>query len=287
LPPGVTIDAGVVFPVGWSAGDALPAGVSISPGAAFPPGWTPGDPLPPGVTINAGAIVPAGWSPTNPPPAWFAPGGAGLPIPPDGVLPPLYLPPGLQSPPHVPQPRSPVSIPVITEFTSDSYDDDGYWNAGGNLYDSTTFNWIGNRFGLYYNNWYTFKNITINKGKTIKTAKICFTASGSASGTPFDLKIHGNSSATPANPTTAAEADAITLTANNVAWSPEDFVVYNSVETPEIKSIIQEIINGASWASGNSLMMLIKPVVPAGDARGFITYEDAGAGQMPTLHIET
>jgi len=82
LPPGVTIDAGVVFPVGWSAGDALPAGVTISPGAVFPPGWTPGDPLPPGVTIDAGAIVPAGWSPTNPPPNWFAPGGAGLQVPP-------------------------------------------------------------------------------------------------------------------------------------------------------------------------------------------------------------
>ena len=102
LPPGVTIDAGVVFPVGWSAGDALPAGVTISPGAVFPPGWTPGDPLPPGVTIDAGAIVPAGWSPTNPPPNWFAPGGAGLPIPAGGALPPLYLFPGLQSPPHRP-----------------------------------------------------------------------------------------------------------------------------------------------------------------------------------------
>jgi len=109
LPPGVEIDTGAVFPPGWTPGDPLPPGVIVPPGTVFPPGWTPGDPLPPGVIIDTVTILPPGWTPENPPPPWFAPDGTGPQIPPGGVLPPLYLPPGLQSPPHVSYPRSPVS----------------------------------------------------------------------------------------------------------------------------------------------------------------------------------
>jgi|GEM_PF-6595372 len=107
LPEGMTWEQ--VFPPGWTAGDALPPGVSINANMVDVAGWSAGDPMPSGPGVNTAAILPAGWSPTNPPPAWFTPGGAGLPIPPGGALPPLYLPPGLQSPPHTAQPRSPIS----------------------------------------------------------------------------------------------------------------------------------------------------------------------------------
>jgi len=148
LPPGVTIDAGVVFPVGWSAGDALPAGVTISPGAVFPPGWTPGDPLPPGVTIDAGAIVPAGWSPTNPPPNWFVPGGTpGPAIPPGGVLPPLYLAPWEPGPVHRPYPSPAGGLSI---WFSDFFTDLSNWNIV--TYSDASITIVDGKARLYANN---------------------------------------------------------------------------------------------------------------------------------------
>jgi len=108
-PPGVIVPPNYTVPPSWIPFTyfILPPGETWE--QIFSPGWTEGDPFPDGVNLEPGTTLPPGWTPENPPPAWFTPGGSGFAIPPGGVLPPLYLPPGLQSPPHTPQPRSPVS----------------------------------------------------------------------------------------------------------------------------------------------------------------------------------
>ena len=115
LPAGVTISPGAVFPPGWTPGDTLPAGVTISPGAVFPPGWTAGDPLPAGVTISPGAVFPPGWTAGDPLPAGVTFGVSQRPSVLGGAIPPIFLFPGLQSPPH-----RPIQIPIdegIAEVT--------------------------------------------------------------------------------------------------------------------------------------------------------------------------
>jgi len=107
LPDGVSINANVVDVAGWSAGDALPDGVSINANVVDVAGWSAGVPMPSGPGVNTAAILPAGWSPTNAPPAWFAPGGKGLPVYPGGNAPPLYLPPWEPGPPHSPPQQLP------------------------------------------------------------------------------------------------------------------------------------------------------------------------------------
>jgi len=115
MPSGPGVNTAEIVPAGWTAGDALPDGVSINANMVDVAGWSAGDPMPSGPGVNTAAILPAGWSPTNPPPAWFAPGGAGLQIPPGGALPPLFLPPFEPGPVHVPfpAPTAPTYIEVV------------------------------------------------------------------------------------------------------------------------------------------------------------------------------
>lgn len=138
-PPGVIVPPNYTVPPSWIPFTYFILDPGLTWEEAFPPGWTAGDPLPDGVSLEPGSTLPPGWTPENPPPNWFAPGGAGLPIPPGGVLPPLYLPPGLQSPPHVPQPRSPISAKATCFYVKvtrgdgtvidDSAELDGYFDV--------------------------------------------------------------------------------------------------------------------------------------------------------------
>ena len=72
------------------------------------------------------------------------------------------------------------------------------------------------------------------------------------------LKIYGHKVSNSAAPTTAAEFTQIQqhLTTASVDWHPTS-LVWQSTTTPEIASVVNEIVNQSGWASGNSLTIYI------------------------------
>ncbi len=74
-------------------------------------------------------------------------------------------------------------------------------------------------------------------------------------------------------------------TAASVAWSPAAWPTRNEVgpdqRTPNISSLIQEIVNLTGWSEGNSVVIII-----TGDGERVAESFDGIAGAAPLLHIE-
>jgi hypothetical protein len=101
-----------------------------------------------------------------------------------------------------------------------------------------------------------FLNITIPKGATIDAAYLTITARDSDNLNDVNSKIHGEDVDDAATFSDLADYQGRDRTTAVVNWdgiaSWTENVEYNS---PEIKTIIQEIIDRAGWASGNDLVI--------------------------------
>jgi hypothetical protein len=129
-----------------------------------------------------------------------------------------------------------------------------------------------------------FTGANIPVGATITNATIQFTAhsSGSAA-TTLTVKGHKNTNA-PTFTSTGHDITARPVTTASVTWSPATWASDArgaAQKTPELKTIVQEIVNQAGWASGRPLVFIISGT---GDrsAKAF----DNGTALAATLHIE-
>ncbi len=108
-----------------------------------------------------------------------------------------------------------------------------------------------------------FRNVQIPYGTTISNAYVQFT-SDSDEDTAVVLKIWGEAAANSSLPfpdtdfglTTRAKTTAM------VTWSPDPWVAGDrgaAQQTPDISTIITEIISDLAWAAGNNISILIEP----------------------------
>ncbi|MFQ6070598.1 MAG: right-handed parallel beta-helix repeat-containing protein, partial [Candidatus Aminicenantales bacterium] len=108
-----------------------------------------------------------------------------------------------------------------------------------------------------------FQNVTIPQGATITNAYIQFTVDETDSVTT-DLTIYGEDTDNASTFGTASgDISSRTKTTAYVSWN--NIPAWNTVgeagsdqQTPDISSIIQEIIDRAGWLSGNSLAVIIE-----------------------------
>ena len=131
-----------------------------------------------------------------------------------------------------------------------------------------------------------FNNLNIPKGATITRAFLTFRAISADS--PMD-----NTSAT--SLTIKAEASdnagTFTSTANNISsrsltsasatWTPGSWMNNTNVNSPSIKTVVQEIVNRSGWSSGNSMAF----VVTGTGSRSAASY-NGDAVNAPKLTIE-
>jgi len=130
-----------------------------------------------------------------------------------------------------------------------------------------------------------FNNINLDRGTTIAGAYIQFQADEKHSGSTY-LTIEGQNS---------GNALVFSRTTNNISsrpttaaytlWSPP---AWNTVgeaglnqQTPDISSIIQEIINRSDWVNGNSIVILIR-----GTGERTAESYNGVSSASPLLHIE-
>ena len=101
-----------------------------------------------------------------------------------------------------------------------------------------------------------FNGITIPQGATITSAYVEFETDVAWSGA-CSLTLQGQAADNPGTfTTTASNLSSRTKTMASVAWSPSAWsAVDGKHQTPSLVSIVQEIVNRAGWASGNSMVM--------------------------------
>src|SRR5512136_767174 len=103
-----------------------------------------------------------------------------------------------------------------------------------------------------------FTSVAIPKNAAITKAYLTLRAA-STSGSPGGGVIQGEASDNGAAFTEGAwsEFDGRTRTTNSVPWSPSAWSVGTDYTSPELKTVIQEIVNRAGWGSGNSMVLFI------------------------------
>ena len=105
-----------------------------------------------------------------------------------------------------------------------------------------------------------FQGIPIPKNAPILSAHIVFEANA-ASAVPTSMTFRGDD--VDDSPTFTAATDVVsrllTLTAAGVTWpSVPDWAVGQQDRSPDLKSIVQEIVNRPGWAAGNALSIIVQ-----------------------------
>jgi hypothetical protein len=130
-----------------------------------------------------------------------------------------------------------------------------------------------------------FTGITVPQGATISNAYIQFTCDETGS-TATSLTIKGENVNNSAAFTTASgNVSSRAQTAASVAWSPSAWSTVGqsttTQRTPDIKTIIQAIVNRSGWVSGNALSIII-----TGTGKRTAEAYEGSATQAPLLVIE-
>lgn len=149
---------------------------------------------------------------------------------------------------------------------------------------------IGNVFSStwkIYNSGIRFRNVSIPAGANILYAAINLVSKGGIYiSLPVESKIYGELNATPAVFSTYADFIGRSLTSNRVGWTMDSYSLGTTVQSPDIKEIVQEIVDLGGWASGNDMTIIIK----AGDAASrrftnyFASWDDADYDK-PELYV--
>jgi hypothetical protein len=164
--------------------------------------------------------------------------------------------------------------------------DDGYISSTGSFDNSGNYFPIGNYAGSAFKAFMRFLNVTIPKDATINSAILGVRAYASDSNLPVYSRFYCNDvDDVTAAPVSAVEYNALTLTTAYIDWSLPAFTMYTWYNSPDIKTVIQEIISRAGWVSGNDLMVIWKDNGSASYYMKQIYTYEIGASSQLTLTI--
>ena len=141
----------------------------------------------------------------------------------------------------------------------------GFSGGNGEHFYATGDNWVGQwDVDLYgFETWWVaegafrFTNVTIPKGSVVSAASIHIktTTSGVTRDTT-NLDIQACDEDNSAQITTFSDFGSRARTTADVAWA-QNFADTTEYTSPDITTVIQEIIDRAGWASGNALQIII------------------------------
>jgi hypothetical protein len=146
-------------------------------------------------------------------------------------------------------------------------------NLTSTTLDLSGADWVGQRFS----------NVTIPQGAYIISADVTFTANNPNAGN-FSTTLYGEAADnSTAFSTSSSNVSSRARTSAAAAWSATGNWNVGDVEnTSELKTVVQEIVNRAGWASGNSLSILVKKI--RGNRR--VHSYNGSPSQAPLLRVE-
>lgn len=132
---------------------------------------------------------------------------------------------------------------------------------------------------------FRFADVAIPPGATINFAHLELFPDGNDTGAP-ELVIYGIDEADAAAPTSESEFTADPHTSASVQWDTT-WVAEVWEQSPDIKNIIQEIIDLGGWVSGNALMLQVRDDLGAGSGNNvWITFLERNPDLAAKLYIE-
>jgi len=127
-----------------------------------------------------------------------------------------------------------------------------------------------------------FTNVLINQGATIISASLDYTAQAAdISSTTVSIKGQAADNA-PAFLNVNANISGRTTTTASASWSTGDWVTNNTYTSPDLKNVIQEIVNRGGWLPGNALAII---QTASGGTRHAYTFDNQPA-DAPLLKIK-
>lgn len=154
----------------------------------------------------------------------------------------------------------------------DVYDSSGTFQAG------QAYIYMGDIGGTGYNGGYRFTNVTVPQGATIDGAKLTFQAQNNFGVTTCRLRVFGVD-ADDYDGFSDSAGDRprdVTVTTAYVDWTAATWTSGSNYDTPDIKAVVQEIVDRAGWASGNDMSIVIKNNGSDANARrGAKSYENS------------
>jgi len=176
---------------------------------------------------------------------------------------------------------------TILEVRTQASDDDGYETSDGATLNTTEALTPGvtshsnaalRKFFLA-----RFPGITVAAGSTIDAAYIELKQGGSGDDMHGDIVANDVDDA--ANLTDEADVVSRVRTTATVAWNADNVGTDAVIQSPEIKTVVQEVIDRAGWASGQALAIIIDGHTSPTAVFRIRTFDQA-AGTAPLLHIE-
>jgi hypothetical protein len=127
-----------------------------------------------------------------------------------------------------------------------------------------------------------FQNVTIPQGTTISAAT--FSPNFTSASNTGSATINGEAADDSATSTTTANSiSSRSKTTASASWNVGTVASTGFQVSPDISSVIQEIVNRGGWASGNALSLLIS--VGSGSASGNINLYDQSPSDGAELAV--
>ena len=180
--------------------------------------------------------------------------------------------PAVTATPTNPATFTPTPTPQATAQVTLSSDDAGHKASGAAACTTATPSYATNHEEIYAGHCsdganvvsgFRFTNLAIPPGAVITKAQIEFTADG-----PYDIddtinvQFRGELIANSSTFDNTIRPDNRNLTQATVLWNAsENWTIYQRINSPNLKSIIQEIINLTGWQSGNALTIIVQPQI--------------------------
>ena len=136
-----------------------------------------------------------------------------------------------------------------------------------------------------YKSFFRFVNVTIPTGQVISTAILKLYASTGATGTTCRIRIAAEAADNPNAPTSASEADGLSLTSAHTDETPPAWTNNTEYDSLDISAVIQEIVSRGGWVSGNAIVITVKDNASDSNACRTAQY-DTGNGRVPELYVE-
>jgi hypothetical protein len=141
---------------------------------------------------------------------------------------------------------------------------------------------IGYNSGSYRSFFVRFPDVTIPVGAIIQSAFVRV-KSGATKTSDCYFDIYFNDADDAVAPTSAADANSKALTTETAAWTAGEWTSGLKYDTPDLKTLLQEIVDRPGWASGNAMMaMFLDDSSP--DWKVIIAY-DTDPDNAPALHV--
>jgi len=173
-----------------------------------------------------------------------------------------------------------IATAATLDITVATGNDDGFEDSGGDVK-------LGDdklELGKHPYAATRFQNVTIPQGATITSAYVRFKAASEQVNT-MSISIYGedvdNASAFSSNYYNISNRAKTTA---SVSWSTGGWKDNDTRDTPDLKSVIQEIVDRGGWNSGSSIVILFKSNNTT--RQQFAWARDNGSSDAPRLHVE-